>query len=89
MHRSMRPDEMSPRMLQELASVTAWPHSYHFRKVTVTRGRFVTMGQRKITPIFKKGKKNPGNYKLLSLTSFPEKGKFSPKLFPSPYVKGP
>ncbi|KFQ34998.1 hypothetical protein N332_05069, partial [Mesitornis unicolor] len=73
-HKSTGPDRMHPWVLKELVGVIARPLSIIFGKSWAT-GK-VPEGWRKanITSVFKKGKKeDPGNYRLVSLTSIPGK----------------
>ncbi|KFO09640.1 hypothetical protein N312_07356, partial [Balearica regulorum gibbericeps] len=73
-HKSMGPDEMRPRVLRKLVGEVAKPLSILFEKYWQS-GEVPTDWKRgKITPVFKKGKKeDPGNYGLVSLTFVPSK----------------
>ncbi|KAK4817558.1 hypothetical protein QYF61_020007 [Mycteria americana] len=69
-HKSMGPDEIHPRVLKELAEVLTKPLSIIYQQSWLTGEVPVDWRLANVTPIFKKGqKKDPGNYRPVSLTS--------------------
>ncbi|KFP28178.1 RNA-directed DNA polymerase from mobile element jockey, partial [Colius striatus] len=72
--KSMGPDRVHPRMLRELADVIAKPLSILFEQSWRTGEVPEDWRKASVTPVFKKVRKeDPGNYRLVSLTSIPGK----------------
>jgi len=73
-HKSMGPDGMHPRALMELEHVIAETLSIIFERSWRTAEVPEDWRKASVTPVFKKGKKeDPGNHRLVSLTSMPRK----------------
>ncbi|CAM4574506.1 unnamed protein product [Lepidochelys kempii] len=73
-HKSMGPDELHLRVLKELAAVIAEPLAIIFENSWRTGEVPDDWKKANVVPIFKKEKKeDPGNYRLVSLTSVPGK----------------
>jgi len=69
-HKSMGPDGMHPQVLRELADVIAEPLSILFKRSWRTGEVSEDWRKANVTPIFKKGQKeDPGNYRMVRLTS--------------------
>ncbi|KAK4826240.1 hypothetical protein QYF61_006592, partial [Mycteria americana] len=69
-HKSMRPDEIHPRVLRELAEVLTKPLSILYQQSWLTGEVPIEWRLANVTPIYKKGQKeDPGNYRPVSLTS--------------------
>jgi len=78
-HKSMGPNGMHPGVLWELADVIAESLSIIFERFWRTGEVSQDWREANVTPIFKKGKDNPGNYRPVSLTFIP--GKMMQQLF--------
>ncbi|PKU41187.1 rna-directed dna polymerase from mobile element jockey-like [Limosa lapponica baueri] len=71
-HKSMGPDGLHPRVLKELADVLTMPLSIIYLKSWLTGEVPMDWRAANVTPIYNKGRKeDPGNYRLVSLTSVP------------------
>ena len=73
-HESMAPDEIHPRVLRELAELTAEPPSTIYQRSLLTGEVPEDWRLASVTPIYRKGcRENPRNYRPVSLTSVPGK----------------
>ena len=73
MHTSRGPDGMHPRVLREVAEVTAEPLSIIFDRPWRLGEVPEDWRIASVTPVFRKGKKNVTNSRPVSLTSVPRK----------------
>ena len=72
--KSMGPDGIHPRVLKELAGVLAMPLSIIYQPSWLTGEVPTDWKLTSVMSIYKKGlKDDPGNYRLVSLTSVPRK----------------
>ena len=73
-YKSLGPDVVRPRVLKELAEVVAELLSIIFEKLWLSGEVPDDWRKGYVTPIYRKGsKEDPGNYRLVSLTSVPGK----------------
>jgi len=71
----MGPDGMHPRVLRDLADVIVEPLFIIFERSWRTGEVPEDWRKASVTPVFKKHKKeDPGNYRLVGLTSIPGNG---------------
>ncbi|KFV51198.1 hypothetical protein N341_09721, partial [Tyto alba] len=69
-HKFMGPDEIHARVLRELAKMLTKTLSVIYQQSWITREVPVVWRLANVTSIYKKGwKQDPGNYRLVSLTS--------------------
>ncbi|KAJ7418842.1 rna-directed dna polymerase from mobile element jockey-like [Willisornis vidua] len=64
---------MHPQMLRELVDTTAKPLMISFERLWQSGGVSDNQKRANVTPVFKKDKEDPGNYRSVSLTSVPGK----------------
>jgi len=73
-HKSTGPDGINPRVMKELADLLTKPLSVIYQQSWLTAEVPVDWKLANVAPIYKKGQKeDPGNYRLVSLTSVPGK----------------
>ncbi|KGL91727.1 hypothetical protein N301_16503, partial [Charadrius vociferus] len=73
-HKSMGPDGIHLRVLEELAEVLTRPLCTIYEQSWLTGEVATDWSLANVTPIHKKGRKeDPGNYRLVSLTLVPGK----------------
>ncbi|KAK4830117.1 hypothetical protein QYF61_008544, partial [Mycteria americana] len=73
-HKSMGPDGIHPRVLKELADGMTGPLSIIYQRSWESGEVLADWKLASVTPIYKKGmREDPGNYRLVSLTSVPGK----------------
>ncbi|GAB0209474.1 mitochondrial enolase superfamily member 1 [Grus japonensis] len=73
-HKSMAPDGLHPRVLKELADVTAGPLSIIYQRSWESGEVLADWKLSNVIPVYEKGMRgDPGNYRPFSLTSVPGK----------------